>query len=57
LPDWAVRFWTAALGCEPRAPEWNPQFMKLVDPSGRRTPVSLQLTDTAQFCVIDHSGD
>lgn len=43
--DRAVRFWTAALGYRQREPEWDPQFMMLVDPDGRRTPLSLQLTD------------
>jgi catechol 2,3-dioxygenase-like lactoylglutathione lyase family enzyme len=42
----AVRFWSAALGYRPREQEWDPEFMMLVDPAGRHTPVSLQLTDT-----------
>jgi catechol 2,3-dioxygenase-like lactoylglutathione lyase family enzyme len=41
----AVRFWQAALGYEPRESAWDPEFMMLVDPTGRRTPLSLQLTD------------
>ncbi len=41
----AVGFWSAALGYRPREGGWDPEFMMLVDPSGRRTPVSLQLTD------------
>jgi catechol 2,3-dioxygenase-like lactoylglutathione lyase family enzyme len=42
-----VRFWTAALGYQPREQEWDPDFMMLVDPRGRGLPVSLQLTDSA----------
>lgn len=41
----AVAFWSAALGYQPREAEWDPSFMMLVDPQGRRVPVSLQLTD------------
>jgi catechol 2,3-dioxygenase-like lactoylglutathione lyase family enzyme len=41
----AVDFWSAALGYRPRESEWDPEFMMLQDPDGRRTPVSLQLTD------------
>jgi catechol 2,3-dioxygenase-like lactoylglutathione lyase family enzyme len=41
----AVRFWSAALGYQQREQEWDPEFMMLVDPDGRRTPLSLQLTD------------
>jgi catechol 2,3-dioxygenase-like lactoylglutathione lyase family enzyme len=51
----AVRFWQAALGYQPRESEWDAEFMMLVDPSGRRTPVSLQLTDApAQSPVRIH---
>ena len=39
----AVRFWTAALAYETREREWDAEFMMLVDPRGRRLPVSLQL--------------
>lgn len=42
----AVDFWSAALGYRPRETEWDPEFMMLVDPDGRRLPVSLQLTDS-----------
>jgi catechol 2,3-dioxygenase-like lactoylglutathione lyase family enzyme len=41
----AVDFWAAALGYRPRESEWDPEFMMLQDPEGRRIPVSLQLTD------------
>ena len=41
----AVRFWRDALGYRQREEAWDPEFMMLVDPSGRRLPVSLQLTD------------
>lgn len=44
--DRAVRFWTAALGYERREAEWDPEFQMLLDPAGRRLPVSLQLTDS-----------
>ena len=40
--DRAVDFWTAALGYVPREPDRDPDFMMLVDPAGRRLPVSLQ---------------
>lgn len=40
----AAVFWSAALGYVPRAGKWDPEFMMLVDPAGRRLPVSLQLT-------------
>lgn len=39
----AVGFWTAVLGYAPREMGWDPDFMMLVDPTGRRLPVSLQL--------------
>jgi len=42
-----VAFWQAALGYRPRKDAWDPEFMMLVDPAGRRTPLSLQLTDAA----------
>jgi catechol 2,3-dioxygenase-like lactoylglutathione lyase family enzyme len=42
----AVGFWTAALGYRQREKTWDPEFMMLVDPGGRGTPVSLQLTDS-----------
>lgn len=42
----AVRFWSAALGYQQREQEWDPEFMMLVDPGGRRLPLSLQLTDS-----------
>jgi catechol 2,3-dioxygenase-like lactoylglutathione lyase family enzyme len=38
----AVDFWTAALGYVPRDQDWDPEFVMLVDPAGRRLPVSLQ---------------
>jgi catechol 2,3-dioxygenase-like lactoylglutathione lyase family enzyme len=41
----AVAFWTAALGYRRREADWDPEFIMLVDPEGRRTPLSLQLTD------------
>jgi catechol 2,3-dioxygenase-like lactoylglutathione lyase family enzyme len=41
-----VRFWNAVLGYEQREQTWDPQFMMLVDPDGRRPSVSLQLTDS-----------
>ena len=40
----AVEFWTAALGYVRREQDWDSDFMMLVDPAGRRLPVSLQLT-------------
>lgn len=42
----AVDFWTAALGYVRRKQDWDPEFMMLVDPAGRRIPVSLQLADS-----------
>ncbi len=42
----AVGFWSAALGYQPRETAWDPEFMMLVDPAGKRLPVSMQLTDT-----------
>jgi catechol 2,3-dioxygenase-like lactoylglutathione lyase family enzyme len=39
----AVDFWTAVLGYVRRERDWDPQFMMLIDPAGRRLPVSLQL--------------
>jgi catechol 2,3-dioxygenase-like lactoylglutathione lyase family enzyme len=42
----AVRFWEAALGYRRREQTWDPEFMMLVHPSGTRTPVSLQITDS-----------
>lgn len=41
----AVDFWRAALGYVPREGGWDPQFMMLIDPTGSRLPVSLQLSD------------
>jgi catechol 2,3-dioxygenase-like lactoylglutathione lyase family enzyme len=41
----AVDFWAAVLGYVPRKQDWDPEFMMLVDPAGRRLPVSLQLSD------------
>jgi len=41
----AVDFWCAALGYRLREAEMDPRFTMLVDPEGRRVPVSLQLTD------------
>jgi catechol 2,3-dioxygenase-like lactoylglutathione lyase family enzyme len=41
-----VRFWSAALGYEPREERWDSEFMMLVHPEGRGLPVSLQLADT-----------
>lgn len=43
----AAGFWCAALGYEPREPEWDPEFVMLVDPTGTGLPVSLQLTGHA----------
>ncbi|WP_196804108.1 VOC family protein [Marmoricola sp. URHB0036] len=40
-----VAFWTAALGYQPRESRFDPEFMMLQHPDGRRLPVSLQLTD------------
>lgn len=41
----AVGFWTAALGYARRERDWDPEFMMLIDPTGRQLPVSLQLAD------------
>jgi catechol 2,3-dioxygenase-like lactoylglutathione lyase family enzyme len=41
----SVDFWRAALGYQQREAEMNPRFVMLVDPRGRRVPVSLQLAD------------
>ena len=41
----AVDFWCAALGYRQREAEMDPRFVMLVDPRGRRVPVSLQLAD------------
>ena len=41
----AVAFWESALGYRRRDAAWNPRFMTLVDPAGRRSALSLQLTD------------
>lgn len=41
----AVAFWSAVLGYQQREPAWDPKFMMLVDPDGRRVAVSLQLAD------------
>jgi catechol 2,3-dioxygenase-like lactoylglutathione lyase family enzyme len=41
----AVAFWEATLGYRPRKREWDPEFMMLVHPDGKGTPLSLQLTD------------
>jgi len=43
--DRAVSFWSAALGYERREAATDPQFTMLVDPAGRRLPVSLQKAD------------
>lgn len=43
----AVGFWSAVLGYRLRETEWDPEFMMLEDPAGRRTPVSLQLAHRA----------
>jgi catechol 2,3-dioxygenase-like lactoylglutathione lyase family enzyme len=42
----AVDFWTAALGYVQREQDRDPEFMMLVDPAGRRLPVSVQLADS-----------
>jgi catechol 2,3-dioxygenase-like lactoylglutathione lyase family enzyme len=42
----AVDFWAAVLGYVQHKQDWNPEFMKLVDPAGQRFPVSLQLADS-----------
>jgi len=39
----AVEFWCAALGYRCREVDWRPEFNILIDPDGRRPPVSLQL--------------
>lgn len=44
--DRAVDFWTAALGYVQREQDRDPEFMMLVDPAGRRLPVSVQLADS-----------
>jgi catechol 2,3-dioxygenase-like lactoylglutathione lyase family enzyme len=41
----AVRFWTAALGYVQREQDWDPRFMMLIDPTGQKPSVSLQLAD------------
>ena len=41
----AVAFWSAALGYRRREETSDPEFTMLVDPDGRRPPVSLQLSD------------
>ena len=41
----AVRFWTEALGYEPREKHWNTEFMMLVDPLDLHLPISLQRSD------------
>jgi catechol 2,3-dioxygenase-like lactoylglutathione lyase family enzyme len=41
----AVAFWTEALGYRPRDSWWDARFMMLEDPTHRRLPVSLQLTE------------
>jgi catechol 2,3-dioxygenase-like lactoylglutathione lyase family enzyme len=41
----AVDFWCAALGYRQREAEMDPEFVMLVDPEGRRVPVSLQLAE------------
>ena len=41
----AVGFWCAALGYRRRDTEWDPKFVLLVHPEGRRIPVALQLAD------------
>lgn len=43
----AVRFWSAALGYVAREQDWDPEFMMLIDPAGRRPSVSCQITDSA----------
>ena len=42
----AVGFWRMALGYRQREQDWDPEFMMLVDPEGKRLPISLQLTDS-----------
>jgi catechol 2,3-dioxygenase-like lactoylglutathione lyase family enzyme len=41
----AVDFWCAALGYRQRETEMDPEFVMLIDPTGRRVPVSLQLAE------------
>jgi len=48
----AVDFWGAALGYLPRESEWDPEFMVLVDPGSRRTPVSLQISQTLSAAPV-----
>jgi catechol 2,3-dioxygenase-like lactoylglutathione lyase family enzyme len=48
----AVDFWSAALGYRPREEPWDDEFMMLVDPEGRRTPVSLQLSQTLSAAPV-----
>jgi catechol 2,3-dioxygenase-like lactoylglutathione lyase family enzyme len=43
--DRAVAFWSTALGYRRREPTTDPEFTMLVDPAGRRVPVSLQKAD------------
>jgi catechol 2,3-dioxygenase-like lactoylglutathione lyase family enzyme len=43
----AVTFWTAAIGYQQREQAWDPEFMMLVDPTGRQLPVSLQLASSS----------
>jgi catechol 2,3-dioxygenase-like lactoylglutathione lyase family enzyme len=43
--DRAVSFWSAALGYERRESTTDPEFTMLVDPGGRRLPISLQKAD------------
>lgn len=48
----AVRFWCSALGYEQRESAWDPEFMMLVDPSGGRTPLSLQLAEAPSAAPV-----
>ena len=43
--DRAVSFWSAALGYQRREATTDPEFTMLVDPAGRRLPISLQKAD------------
>ncbi len=43
--DRAVSFWSAALGYQRREATTDPEFTMLVDPAGRRLPLSLQKAD------------
>ena len=43
--DRAVAFWCSALGYRTRESAPHPEFTMLVDPAGRRVPVSLQRAD------------